>query len=540
MEYYKAINFQDFILCCPEIDDFELNCLENENLPNIKGEKSKSNIRYDGENYFLYEWKVYHVIGKADNPLLEENFLHVGEYRKHNTGILFFKNFVGDSRFKNQRFVIESDKMKTEEVYELIDLVDRRVRQTISLNFSSQAISRGEFHKNPDRYKNFYIYQKLFLSLRKGNIISNIKRIQKFPNRIFETNRETVSLSVAENISENSLIDIFSGETLLIKSNNSRIARKFYGIVPKNINEYNNKISIDTNENRFIKFFVHFCIRILSKFIEDLTNDKDDNYSGNVLLIEEVQQFRDELQKQLRSPFFNEISSINTINHSSTILTRQFGYKQVYQEFINLKQSPINIFDSKSLIELFENKSIDKLYEYICLFRLVDIMTDIYRKASTEKIKTVDNQSLYSVGLSEKNGGVEFIFEPQNHLPYSKIMFQHSFNRSNGGAYSVEFKPDFSLQIIRGGEEINYHFDSKFRMNKDNLSKNDDIVKMHSYKDGIINTLGAFVLFPGDEATSYFLDNSKQISGVGAYPLNIHHENDILIKSLIEKCLIDS
>lgn len=532
--YCKAVKFDDFIIFSNDLTNEELEKFKNSENEELPTDVIENSIQIENDCFFLKEWQEYGVIG-INGKLVDKDFLFNGKLGRNNTGTIMFKNFVGTSRFKNQLFTIESDKMDSEQVDILISYVDERVKQTISMNFSAQGVNRGEFQKLTERYQNYYVYQKLYNALESNRIIPYIDRVQRYPNKQFQKHKREVSISEIQNISEDTIIDFFSGQTSLIKSERYRKTKGYLRIA---LNEYYNRISIDTNENRFIKFFMSYCIIQISRFIELLESDIDENNSCNILLVEKLHEYRENFQRLLNSHFFKDVSSVSTLNYGSTVLTRQYGYKQIYSEYVNLKQVPINMFNANSLIELFENKSIDKLYEFICLFRLVDILESIYSQKSDETIKFNKKQPLFSVGLSEENGGVEFRFSKTENLPESRILFQHSFTRANLGSYSVEFKPDFSWEIMTDDKKFRYHFDAKFRMSNFSHSKNDDIVKMHSYRDGIEMTVGAFVLFPGENKRIYSVDCENPFSGVGAFPLNINHEHDEEIRNMMLECAL--
>lgn len=543
-KYYSAVKFEKFIICTSEVTDEELRIFESDhNKNNLPGKNSNLNIRYDQEKYYLFEWKEYTVVGTELHPLDQNDFFYFGKIGRHNTGSILFKNFIGTSIFREQIFYVESEKMSSEDVDELISKVDERVKQTISINFSSHAINHAIFKKSKVRYQDYYVYQKLYNTLLQDKIFPYIQQIQRGPNKHFKTDKKMTSISTIQNISENTLIDMITDQSNMTKVSNgsfskslSKYVSKSKGFISEEVNEYYNDVSFDTNENRFIKFFIELCIRILTSFINEL-NEKKENQTANFLLINSLQKYRENFQKILKMSFFKEISSVNSINYGSSILTRQYGYKQIYQEYINLKQAPINLFDTENLISLYENKSIDKLYEYICLFRIVDILESIYGKKSTEIINFSKGIKLYTVGLSEENGGVEFIFQAIDDLPESIVMFQHSFTKTNNGSYSLEFKPDITVQIKKNEKIYNYHFDSKFRTSKNNYSNNEDLVKMHSYRDGILNTVGSYVLYPGTKKEFYTMSGSQPFSGIGAFPMNINSTNDEDIYSMLKQCL---
>ena len=110
------------------------------------------------------------------------------------------------------------------------------------------------------------------------------------------------------------------------------------------------------------------------------------------------------------------------------------------------------------------------------------------------------------------------------------------------GSYSAFFDPDYSLllSVNEGGMKRRHwlHFDAKYRMemaeaealfaSKDaletpeevgddteydreiaRLHKRDDLFKMHTYRDGILSSRGAYVLFPGN-GEEMRLSGSKQ------------------------------
>lgn len=530
MQYLKAIRFKDFILFSKETTDIELMEFERHHTPFLVGSNSNINIRYDNKFYYLYEWTEYSVVGTS-SPLTTMDYFYDGKLGRHNFASLFFKNFVGLIRFRKQIFQIESKKMTTENIHRLVREIDTRIKSTISLRFSEQAVSKGDFGRTSERFRNYYLYIKLFNSLEKDMIFPFIHFILSQPNNQFDKTMETRSLSTIQNISTESIIDVFSGNSTFFKdSNNNRISKHFKGYIPLSMNEYVTTITVNTSENQFIKYFLVFCLSVLNQFWEEINaNDSKSNH----LLVEKIEGHRDNIQKLLRKPFFQNITSFTSINNSSTILTRRYGYRQIYHEFITLKQTPINCFNTNSLIELYENKSVDKLYEYICLFRLVDTIETLYENSCNITIN-ISKSKLYTVSLSETNGGVEFIFKGNSIVPDSRLLFQHSFTKRANTSKSVEFKPDFTWQICTKKGIKNYHFDSKFKFSNNETVKNEDISKMHSYRDGIVDSIGAFVLFPGFDEVLFTINAEFPYQGVGAFPVNIDSISNTSLQRMIE------
>lgn len=120
------------------------------------------------------------------------------------------------------------------------------------------------------------------------------------------------------------------------------------------------------------------------------------------------------------------------------------------------------------------------------------------------------------------------------------LFYNKRFRRSKpgsdwSGSYTASFDPDFSIIAVRHGERGPahwLHFDAKYRVERKQMEqlfdvgdelpseadrqqsdayssssyeeelarvhKQEDLYKMHTYRDGILSTRGAYVLFPGD------------------------------------------
>src|SRR5207237_3509490 len=51
------------------------------------------------------------------------------------------------------------------------------------------------------------------------------------------------------------------------------------------------------------------------------------------------------------------------------------------------------------------------------------------------------------------------------------------------------------------------------------VSRRDDLLKMHAYRDAIRRSAGAYVLFPGTSTPRSFREYLELIPGLGAFPL---------------------
>lgn len=547
MEHFKAYRFDTFIMFSMDFSNDELTEFEKSDLLFVKADETQGSIRFKDGKFFINEWTEYNVIGLPGMELTAEDYYYSGRYNYHNSGVVFLSNFIGVIKFRDQVFNVESNKIETKLANKLIEDLDKRIKETISLAFKSYGTARGKFSRNEKAERDYYVYKKLYNLMRKDKLIPFFHAIRRMPNSVFDKEVERKPISLVTHFSPETIIDVISGNSILSKSNKeTSLSKKFNGHIPVYLNEYNNIISNDTSENQFVKFFLNYTIIQFSNYIKDLKRIKKEDVQStvNCVLLEEVTKMRDDVTQELSSTFYKGISKISSINSSSTILTRRYGYKQLYNEFIRIKETPINCFDSESLIDLFENKSVDKLYEYICLFRLVDILSKIYGEENLKMSRTKTTDKNYTVAISEESGGVVFKFDDNNNRFYKvELLFQQSFSRKNNEYYSmsVNLKPDFTIKIhinSKGNynpDTVFYHFDAKFRISKYNDSKNADIAKMHSYRDAIKNTRGSYVLFPGEKKDLYPVSSGKTpYDGVGSFPLNFNQDHDEELERLLK------
>ena len=74
-----------------------------------------------------------------------------------------------------------------------------------------------------------------------------------------------------------------------------------------------------------------------------------------------------------------------------------------------------------------------------------------------------------------------------------------------------------------GSDELNEEEQSKINEIKNQESsrkyKNADIYKMHTYKDGILNSHGAYILYPGNKEGIFMEYDDYIVPSIGALPL---------------------
>lgn len=341
--------------------------------------------------------------------------------------------------------------------------------------------------------------------------------------------------------------------------------------------------SVDTAENRFIKYILESFLQFCELIIVKLGNDK-------VKLLQEFQEVKEIAQRidnLLNQPFFKDISRPTSLLINSPILQRRSGYRELLKAWLRFhltaqlswKFSPEedNIFSGGK-------KDIASLYEYWVFFVLFKTLNDKYGENSSQDPK----KWLESLLVPDSNGlglylqeGRKQAFEFEWNSGKRPLKIKFYYNRSfpgwkkyevskEAGSYTNPFRPDYTLSVWpkeiseNKAEEqekiVHIHFDAKYKIEnftpfvsvtseeksaeqieeetskeiekiekeeRQGTFKNVDLYKMHAYKDAIRRTGGAYILYPGKSLIpDKFKGFHEIIPGVGAFSLRPSIEED--------------
>lgn len=326
--------------------------------------------------------------------------------------------------------------------------------------------------------------------------------------------------------------------------------------VPARIQVSSKTETVDTPENRFIKYALNSFRSFISEFISKV---KDENR-----IKQEARQLEAFLDEFLSHSLFKEISNPATLPLNSPVLQRKEGYREVLRVWLMFDLAARLIWSGGDDVYDGEKKDVAVLYEYWLYFRLLDLLKEQYN-IIPEEINKLIKETNDGLGLQLKQGRhipLKGIYQGKNR----KLNVEFSYNRTfrgrqdypAGGSWSVDMRPDYTLSIWPDGisqqqaekEEliVHIHFDAKYRIEnlqtvfgeksgsnqsdaqleeeltdeKTELIKGNvkrvDLLKMHAYKDAIRRTAGAYVLYPGSEKDSR-LGFHEIIPGLGAFAI---------------------
>jgi len=310
--------------------------------------------------------------------------------------------------------------------------------------------------------------------------------------------------------------------------------------------------TVDTPENRFVK---HALISFQS-FCSDFKTKAKENERIRM----EAALLEDRLEQYLSHSIFKEISLPHTLPLNSPVLQRKEGYREILRVWLMFDLAAKLIWQGGEDVYSGNKKDVAVLYEYWLFFKLLDIVKDIFKieALATENLieKTEDGLGLKLI--QGKYLPVKGVYLNDNRKLNVEFSYNKTFSGGNkypdSGSWTRNLRPDYTLSIWPFGIEqeqaekeeliVHIHFDAKYKIEKlqnifgedDNLNeekeqqkkgtyKGADLLKMHTYKDAIRRTAGAYVLYPGTDKGHTHFGFHELIPGLGAFSIRPSIEN---------------
>lgn len=492
----------------------------------------------------LDEWRSYFVkfYGEVWASFLRAPYAVSREF----SGKIFeinFKNSVGLSKIGNLRIQVCNRKIGDETFYALLEFISDHYANLVSdWNTATGYAHRQDTAGRNIPYIELLLLKKYLLGAQQS-LESLVTAILSDPHRRLcrEVRYQPIEKAVAP---EPALImaglskpgntaRLRSGHTLL----NTALGRALAGHTERNLYlqqvlEERKYHSFDTPENRFIKHVLNDVQQRLKQLQDVLVGSV--NYL-NPTLNEDLANLYKQARGSLEDPLWREVGFMRFMPLSSPVLQRKEGYRQLFSLYSLLQlltRYDLPCFDFEQLLEV---KNTATLFEYWCFFLIKDILDDQFGKPRHYQLfngNALGQQLVMGIGLEYENG--------------LSFWFNRSYNASNGlsstdipmtnyrwkESYSQALRPDFSLcyqaRILL--------LDAKYKGERDKSErdgfygetgngvieswKEEDIIKMHAYRDAIDDAAGAFILYPGHETVFYpRFGAARRCQGVGAIAL---------------------
>ena len=505
-------------------------------------EETEYQILFESKDTYVDYDVLYSLTKMNDNHFKPFRF-ELGDKNTYKiAGTLNFRSYVGKSFLDVRKDGTNSIKIPIEVRSKKMDyfsqysaMIADLSQHSLSLIFEVNSPLYQEFEldyrQKETYYEDFMFLEYLF---REENLPAIFEYLSKNLHSQLRNHTETVPISFAFNINQNTLKNIISKPNKLVKVDSDlEISEKLNGHIPYEIEQTKHEDVIDIPENRFFKYFLD----LIRDLAEDLYENSKEGY-----IQDKLSYFRDEIEYYLSSKFFNHISAMDYVPFNSQILQKKEGYREIFQYFLMLEFSFRLSWDEiNNQFKGFEKK-LSELYEYWCYFKLLKVLNELsVVKVNFEDIFRVNNDG-WSISIKRgQSSAKKFKIYIENSEIDIELFYNLKFSKESPlyVSYSLIFKPDYTLKITIGNKIHYIHFDAKYRSQlevtgknldedideRDDLEensyvfKNGDIYKMHTYKDSILRSHGAYVLFPGNSPQNFYVFESQVIPSVGAFSL---------------------
>ena len=507
--------------------------------------KNEEDVRamssHTGECLFIEEWQTYYVKFYGDPaPLsLKQSLEKANVVRVIQPDLweLNFRNYVGLSRIGALNFQILNKKI-SDELYQT--LLDELAEKYSALVFSF-ASPVGQHYKKDGIGNDSAFVEYLFLRkflLHGSPDIDAISDILVYgPHRKFE--KELQSCSIAEcQTADIAIVHVLLGGPMARLPDSHPLQQTYLGKILKDKTRHAHYpvraakeikyLTVDTHENRFIKFFLRMLQAKVESLHVALSGGVGSYFNPNIG--DDLELLRKKIGQFLSHNMWREVGEMRFVPISSQVLQRKDGYRQFFSLYSLLQLATHCDFLATDFTNLVEIKDVPTIYEYWCFFQIMEIMASF---SPIRKMSKINNEAPLTHELSpglcvEYTCGSDLFFNQSYGGSRGCDNFSETSSyEPNGVSYSHTLRPD--IVIVKNGQKL--IFDAKYKGKRPGFYfegddgtiqqwKEEDIDKMHTYLDAIQGVRGSFILYPGINDIIYPRHaGSSYIDGVGALAL---------------------
>ena len=320
------------------------------------------------------------------------------------------------------------------------------------------------------------------------------------------------------------------------------LARMFKGFTPTALPQRETFETLDTPENRYAKAFLEHC-GLLARQLEVRMAARKRRASQR-----EAQGWAVAIDEALQHGMWAGVGPLGHMPGNSQALMRKRGYKELFRFDISLRMSLSLAWRQGAQLAdglIGDIRPVNQIYEYWCFFSLREALLSLGSQAGDGNFISMSKDGLRIELAKGRRSECRFeIVAANGQIVLASLLYNQRFRRAKkpqsewSGSYTASFDPDFSVVVAPAAKPSAkhwLHFDAKYRLERkqaedlfadeseDKLDedaepgpdaatpgdyeaelarvhKQDDLYKMHTYRDGILGTRGAYVLFPGDSA----------------------------------------
>lgn len=495
----------------------------------------------------IQEWQTYYIKFYGQDipaifeaaPFITKSFKSLGVYE------INYRNYVGLTQIGKINLKVENRKISDVLFDSMLEYITGKYENLV---FSFNKATTGFEYKKGKAGKDIAFIEYLFL---KAYLIDRINRsptideisglILSEPHKKLFSEKIKCQIDETNDIDVSLIIDLFSNPermellpsthvlaaTALGQSIYKATGKNYYPTEAKRTRKY---YTFDTNENRFILHFLKNILRTLDS-LEQALGYNSGTYL-NPTISSNIKTMKQKINYLLADPLWNEVGKMNFIPSQSTVLHRKDGYRHLFHLYSLMQLLTRYQFLMEDFKNIIENKDVATLYEYWCFFQVKDILDKKYKTIRSAPIVPPHNEELkVQEGIRiEYENDIALIFNLSATGSLGVAMDQNSLNNYQTHlSYSHTLRPDIVL-IKNGKAKLILDAKYKGRTGSDGFYgenfgeivsfKEEDLDKMHTYREAIKDVTGAFALYPGNKAIFYPSHRAKMFyEGIGALPL---------------------
>lgn len=275
----------------------------------------------------------------------------------------------------------------------------------------------------------------------------------------------------------------------------------------------------------------------------------------------EIDGLISELEETLSHDVFKLVSQPELLPLNSPVLQRKEGYRQVLRAWMLFELAARLSWSGGDDVYAGGKRDVAALYEYWVFFKLLDLVSGLFELKNPTVEDLINKEDLVLKLKAGKQLPIQGIYRGAGRPLSIEFSYNRTFGAAKtypvGGSWSRQMRPDYTLSLWPDGfsqaqaeeQELitHVHFDAKYKVDslvklfgaeEENLDeekasqragnyKRADLLKMHTYRDAIRRSAGAYVLYPGSEKEQMpFRGFHELLPGLGAFPLRPNNSDD--------------
>lgn len=514
------------------LDDFSiLQSTANFNLRIKEGVNTKlkiDEVNPSLDTVQLFEEQSYYILVEQNEVINDSYFLNPflnstiswfpsavfsfdADYNYWKLGIFKTKGNVGIWDFSTNTFSglylnILPTKIKSNEDYKIL-LSD------ISEIISELATKLGDMQKTPysDSYEivNSLFLESIHLQAYFHDLLEAVDYVITSP---YSNNIDELSYVQLGTQKEIDYVNFISSVENYVWRRNGSLGNRFRGYTPVTINNVDKIKNFNNTPNKFVKFVLEYILELIYE-IKTMIENKSTKSNFDNIRLNELSSWYDEIEDRLNSNLFKSIGVYNFSLNTSQVLEKRVGYQEINRIYNNLQTAMEIDFESDiKYSDKYYSKPISDLYEIWCFIKVTKIVLEAFNYSDVESfISVVNNRIRVNLKQGQKS---KITLKDNDRI----INIYYNYLYSNPVSYTEAYRPDITIEIIKGDQVNLHHFDAKYKMNNNDSFKKEDLWKMHAYKDAIKSSCTSSILYPGEIFKEYVKEDNTSINVIPLVP----------------------